>query len=79
MVCEAATSGVPTGVFQLPAKRRSRVALGLAAMQDQHLVATWDDHYKVMTASPGSRILFWQADAAAHWVMKHFLPTGLQR
>jgi len=75
MVCEAATSGVPTGVFQLPAKRRGRVALGLAAMQDQHLVATWNDHYKVMTASPGSRILFWQADAAARWVMTHFLPT----
>ncbi|MBQ0761671.1 mitochondrial fission ELM1 family protein [Marinobacter psychrophilus] len=76
MVCEAATSGVPTGVFQLPAKRRSRVALGLATMQDQHLVTTWDDHYKVMTARPGSRILFWQADAAARWVMTHFLPTG---
>jgi hypothetical protein len=79
MVCEAATSGVPTGVFQLQAKRRSRVALGLAAMQDQHLVTAWDEHYKVMTANPGSRIVFWQADAAARWVTTHFLPTGLER
>lgn len=76
MVCEAATSGVPAGVFQLPAKRHSRVVLGLATMQDQQLIATWDDHYKVMTASPGPHILFWQADAAARWVMKTFLSTG---
>jgi mitochondrial fission protein ELM1 len=79
MVCEAVTSGVPTGVFQLLAKRRSRVARGLTAMQNQHLVTTWDEHYKVMTAGPGSRSLFWQADVAARWVMERFLPTRLQR
>ena len=73
MICEAATSGVPTGVFELPALRGSRVARGVKALQNDRLITGWEDHHKVMSAASGSRILFWQADSAARWVMQHFL------
>lgn len=75
MVCEALTSGVPTGVFQLsPKSDKSRVVKGLAQLQSQHLISAWDDQYKVMTASAEPSGLFWQADAAARWVIKYYLP-----
>lgn len=79
MVCEAATSGVPTGVFGLPAIRGSRVARGVATLQREQLISGWEDNHKVMSAASGSRSLFWQADSAARWVMQHLLRPHRRR
>lgn len=73
MVCEAATSGVPTGIFELPAVRGSRVAHGVKTLQNNQLISGWEDHHKVMAAAPGPRSVLWQADSAARWVMQHHL------
>ncbi|MCS5563133.1 MAG: mitochondrial fission ELM1 family protein, partial [Oleiphilaceae bacterium] len=41
MVCEAATSGVPTGIFDLPPQAGSRVVNGISRLARLGLVAHW--------------------------------------
>lgn len=77
MVCEAATSGVPTGLLDLPAQPDSRVAKGVARLVESGLVAHWSDHRNVMARQAISAHQLWEADRAARWVMKSFL-TGQQ-
>ncbi|MGM0774948.1 MAG: mitochondrial fission ELM1 family protein [Pseudomonadota bacterium] len=76
MVCEAATSGVPTGVFELAPRHNSRVARGMASLVEKGYVARWSDHASVMAGklpeSPG----LWEADRAARWLISHFLKRG---
>lgn len=76
MVCEAATSGVPTGLFEMAPRHHSRVARGMASLVEKGYVARWSDHASVMTGKlPGSPSL-WEADRAARWLINHFLKEG---
>lgn len=69
MVCEAATSGVPTGLFELRARPDSRVASGVARLCEIGYVARWQDHALVMADTPRSSPHLWEADRAARWVL----------
>lgn len=73
MVCEAATSGVPTGLLDLPARPGSRVARGIGRLAEQGLVAHWSDHRNVMARQGVSSSPLWEADRAARWVIQRFL------
>lgn len=76
MACEAATSGVPTGLFELAPKPKSRVARGMASLVEKGYVARWSDHASVMAGKlPGSHQL-WEADRAARWLIRQFLKGG---
>ncbi|HEV8077564.1 MAG TPA: mitochondrial fission ELM1 family protein [Marinobacter sp.] len=68
MVCEAATSGVPTGLLDLPARAGSRVATGVQHLAERGLVAHWSDHAAVMAEQSDRHERLWEADRAARWV-----------
>ncbi|AZT82817.1 hypothetical protein EHN06_04265 [Marinobacter sp. NP-4(2019)] len=76
MVCEAATSGVPTGLLQLPPKAGSRVALGIDLLVERGQVARWSDHISIMERSSGEKPRLWEADRAAQWLIRLFLSRG---
>lgn len=76
MVCEAATSGVPTGLFELPPKRSSRVARGMASLVEKGYVARWSDHASVMAGKLSESYSLWESDRAARWLINHFLTGG---
>ncbi|EON90652.1 hypothetical protein MARLIPOL_17933 [Marinobacter lipolyticus SM19] len=76
MVCEAATSGVPTGLFQLPPKAGSRVALGIDRLIERGQVANWSDHTHVMDRSRGDKPRLWEVDRAAQWLIRLLLSRG---
>lgn len=76
MVCEAATSGVPTGLIQLPPKAGSRVARGIERLVERGQVARWSDHTNVMDRSAGEKPRLWEADQAAQWLIRLFLSRG---
>lgn len=73
MVCEAATSGVPTGLFELPAKPGSRVAEGVDRLLREGYVAQWRDHANVMTGKTNDDHTLWEANRAARWVLEQGL------
>lgn len=73
MVCEAATSGVPTGLLDLHLKSDSRVAKGIHQFVRKGLVAHWTNHPSVMAEQVERHKRLWEADRAARWVIKHFL------
>lgn len=76
MICEAATSGVPTGLFELPARSGSRVADGVDRLVKAGRVARWSDHATVMAGKRGQTDAFWEADRAARWVLaQNLLPS----
>lgn len=76
MVCEAITSGVPTGVFQLPDKGGSRVARGIRRLLENHRLASWSDHASVMGGKMAGTDNLWEADRAARWLIERFLPES---
>lgn len=76
MTCEAATSGVPTGIFELAPRRNSRVARGIASLSEKGYVARWSDHAAVMMGKLPESHRLWEADRAARWLIKHFLKGG---
>ncbi|EMP54023.1 hypothetical protein MSNKSG1_18155 [Marinobacter santoriniensis NKSG1] len=76
MVCEAVTSGVPTGLLELPSKGHSRVALGIARLAERGRIAHWRDHPAVMSARLRHDSKLWEADRAARWVIKRFWNPG---
>ncbi|MCL7945949.1 ELM1/GtrOC1 family putative glycosyltransferase [Marinobacter sp. ATCH36] len=76
MVCEAATSGVPTGLFELAPKQNSRVARGMASLVGNGYVARWSDHATVMAGKLSETHQLWEADRAARWLIQHFLKGG---
>ena len=73
MVCEAATSGVPTGIFELAPTPGSRVANGVNRLRESGLVASWSDHATVMAGSVSETPRLWEADRAARWLIQNFL------
>lgn len=73
MVCEAITSGVPTGIFQLPDKGGSRVARGIRRLLESHRLASWSDHASVMGGKMTGPDHLWEADRAARWLIARFL------
>ncbi|WP_342631820.1 ELM1/GtrOC1 family putative glycosyltransferase [Marinobacter alkaliphilus] len=75
MVCEAATSGVPTGLLNLNARANSRVANGIKRLADRGLVAHWADHASVMAEQAERHEQLWEADRAARWVAGKFLAS----
>jgi mitochondrial fission protein ELM1 len=78
MVCEAITSGVPTGVFQLPDKGGSRVARGIRRLLEAHRLASWSDHASVMGGKMAGTNNLWEADRAARWLIARFLRESKQ-
>lgn len=76
MVCEAATSGVPTGLFRLTPNTDSRVARGVEHLADQGYVARWSDHATVMGGSSRQGPSLWEADRAARWLISRWLQPG---
>ena len=76
MACEAATSGVPTGLFELAPKSNSRVARGMASLVEKGYVAHWSDHASVMAGTLSGTHHLWEADRAARWLIEHFLKGG---
>lgn len=69
MVFEAITSGVPTGIFSLDAIPGSRVARGVAHLQQKQLAGFWPDHAPVMHSQPPGASPLWEADRAARWLL----------
>lgn len=72
MVCEAVTSGVPTGLLDLPARPGSRVANGVKRLAELGLVAHWSDHASVMNEQVERHARLWEADRAARWLIDRF-------
>lgn len=73
MVCEAATSGVPTGLLPLPARPGSRVVKGIERLLQQGMIAPWADHAAVMAPQAEQRQTLWEADRAARWLVDRYL------
>ncbi|HDZ39566.1 MAG TPA: hypothetical protein ENH62_15045 [Marinobacter sp.] len=76
MVCEAATSRVPTGLFHLSERPGSRVASGVQQLVQTGYVARWSDHATVMGGNIGQETTLWEADRAAQWVIQRWLSPG---
>ena len=75
MVCEAATSGVPTGVFELTPTPGSRVANGLNRLLEKGYVASWSNHATVMAGRMSESQQLWEADRAARWLIQNLMPA----
>ena len=73
MVCEAATSGVPTGLLQLQERAGSRVASGVQRLVETGYVARWSDYATVMGGKTGQETPLWEANRAAQWVIQRWL------
>lgn len=73
MVCESATSGVPTGLFQLAEHSGSRVVRGINDLIHEGRVGHWSDHVAVMSGKAGHNQPLWEADRAARWVLSRGL------
>jgi mitochondrial fission protein ELM1 len=73
MVCEAATSGVPTGLFQLTEQPGSRVAKGVNLLIHEGRVGRWSDHVAVMAGKTRHNNTLWEADCAARWILNQGL------
>lgn len=78
MVCEAATSGVPTGLLNLNARANSRVANGVKRLTERGLIAHWADHASVMAEQAERHERLWEADRAAQWVAGNYLAAFQQ-
>lgn len=78
MACEAATSGVPTGLFELAPRNNSRVARGIASLVERGYVARWSDHASVMAGKLRGARELWEADRAARWLIEHVV-KGVKR
>ncbi|WP_420843691.1 mitochondrial fission ELM1 family protein [Marinobacter salexigens] len=76
MVCEATTSGVPTGLFQLSGRSGSRVVNGIQRLLEAGYVARWSDHAAVMGGKTGQEKSLWEADRAAQWVIQRWLTAS---
>lgn len=79
MVCEATTSGVPTGLFQLSERPGSRVASGVQRLVEMGYVARWSDHATVMGGKIGQEKHLWEADRAANWVIHRWLSPDAEK
>lgn len=79
MVCEAATSGVPTGLFELPARSGSRVVEGVERLVRSGYVAQWTDHASVMAGRADHDRSLWEANRAARWVIENGLLAKNQK
>lgn len=69
MVCEAATSKVPTGLFELPPRPGSRVARGVGELIRQGFLWSWPARDRVMAETPPPAPGLWEADRAARWLL----------
>ncbi|KAA1171631.1 hypothetical protein FWJ25_15880 [Marinobacter salinexigens] len=79
MVCEAVTSGIPTGLLELPAKTGSRVAEGIMHLVKEGLASPVSDHEAVMSGRHTLEHGLWEADRAARWVIsRRLLPLPLR-
>ncbi|WP_372981101.1 mitochondrial fission ELM1 family protein [Marinobacter sediminum] len=76
MVCEAATAGVPTGIFELAARPASRVAQGIGHLVENGRIAHWTDHAAVMAGDTVPTATLWESDRVARWVIDRHLPAS---
>ncbi|MGP4844796.1 mitochondrial fission ELM1 family protein [Marinobacter sp. 1Y8] len=67
MVYEGLTSGLPTGLFDIPSKTDSRVARGIAQLQTDQRVYALSDASNIATSPPPAPL--WEADRAARWLL----------
>jgi len=75
MVCEAATSGVPAGLLELPGRPGSRVAKGVDQLVKDGHIADWRNHAGVMAGNTSHNGVLWEADRAARWIIQQgFVP-----
>lgn len=79
MVSEAATSGVPAGLFDVPLTPGSRVATGIQRFVSQKLVHPWSERNQVMAAITERHHRFWEADRAARWIIEQGLLSASSR
>lgn len=79
MVCEAVTSGIPTGLLELPAKTGSRVAEGIVNLVSEGLVSPARDHEAVMSGKHSLEHGLWEADRTARWVVSRGLLASSRR
>jgi uncharacterized protein len=73
MVCEATTSGVPTGLFDLPAKAGSRVAEGVNRLKHEGYIEPFHNHHRVMSGDVSKASTLWESNRAALWVLEQGL------
>ncbi|WP_372965612.1 mitochondrial fission ELM1 family protein [Marinobacter sp.] len=76
MVCEAATSGVPTGLLDLPPQSGSRVANGVNRLAKLGIIAHWSAHSSIMNEQLERHTQLWEADRAARWLISKFLKSS---
>lgn len=76
MVWEAITSGVPTGLLDLPASGASRVYRGIEQATSAGLAKPWARRTELMAGSQSLSAPLWEADRAARWLI-HILPGVL--
>lgn len=73
MVYEGLTSGLPTGLFDIPPKNNSRVARGIAQLQSDQSVYALADASKMATFAPPTPL--WEADRATQWLLDRWHQT----
>ncbi|MDX1456714.1 MAG: ELM1/GtrOC1 family putative glycosyltransferase [Marinobacter sp.] len=78
MVYEAVTSGVPTGLFELPSRPNSRIAAGLEALIEEGRAALWSNQAGVMDQGSLLSPRLWEADRAATWLIQTLLTEHCQ-
>lgn len=76
MVFEAVTSGVPTGIFNVPPSPRSRLAAGIDQLLARERIVGTDQQSRIL-APPSSQTPvatpLWEADRTARWLIKRWL------
>ncbi|PAV25869.1 hypothetical protein CF392_08735 [Tamilnaduibacter salinus] len=76
MVCEAVTSGVPTGVLDVPLSPGSRLAHGIDQLLARERIVGLDQQSRIFSPPSGQtpvRSPLWEADRAARWLIKRGL------
>lgn len=69
MVFEAITSGVPTGILDLPPSHHSRLAKALPTLAELGYLGLWLDQNNVMNRNRHQGHGLWEADRAARWLI----------
>ena len=71
MVYEALTAGLPTGLFDLAPRCKSRVAEGIDRLRSEHLVTGFSERQRLLTEQQ-ARPELWEAERAALWLLERW-------
>lgn len=75
MVYEALTAGIPTGLFDLPAKPDSRVARGIETLRQAGRAGHIESPNEIMADDARRPEMLWEADRAARWLLERWRST----